>query len=273
MNFREKLEHICVKNDSILCIGLDTDYTKIPKFLHTYENPILAFNERIISTTKDIVCAYKLNLAFYEVLGFSGTETLMKTLDLIPNSVLKILDGKRCDIENTAKKYAKTMYEILGCDATTVNPYMGYDSVKPFLEYKDKCVFILCRTSNRSASEFQDVGDKPLYQKVAEKVKSWNRYGICGLIVGATYPEELRIVRNIVGDDIPILIPGIGVQSGDLTACVKYGTNTYGIQTIINVSRSIIYAGSDEKFDETARLRASDLNTKINKIRYEKIRR
>jgi len=263
MNFNEKLENIVMKNNSLLCVGLDIDKEKIPAtFFDTSKNPFLDFVKMIINDTKDFVCAYKLNMAFYEVLGINGYKILSKTIDYIPKDIIIILDGKRNDIGNTAKKYAKSLFETLNSDAVTINPYLGVDGVKPFLEYKDKCSFILCRTSNSSAGDFQDIKSNniPLYQTVASKIKSWNSHGNCGAVVGATYPDELKIIRDILGEDIPILIPGIGAQGGDVKKTVKYGTNKDGKMAIINSSRSIIYA-------ENAREAAKSLNGELNKYK------
>jgi orotidine 5'-phosphate decarboxylase subfamily 2 len=263
MNFNEKLENIVMKNNSFLCVGLDIDKEKIPAtFFETNKNPYLDFNKMIIDDTKDFVCAYKLNMAFYEVLGIDGYKILSETIKYIPKDIIIILDGKRNDIGNTAKKYAKSLFETLKSDAVTVNPYLGIDGIKPFLEYKDKCSFILCRTSNSSAGDFQDIKSNniPLYQTVASKIKSWNSYGTCGAVVGATFPDELKIIRNILGEDIPILIPGIGAQGGDVEKTVKYGTNKEGKMAIINSSRLIIYA-------ENAREAAKSLNGELNKFK------
>jgi len=261
MNFNEKLENIVIKNDSLLCVGLDIDKEKIPATLfETSKNPYLDFNKMIIDNTKDFVCAYKLNMAFYEVLGIDGYKILSKTIDYIPKDIIIILDGKRNDIGNTAKKYAKSLFDTLNSDAVTINPFLGIDGVKPFLEYKDKCSFILCRTSNSSAGDFQDIKSNniPLYQTVAHKIKNWTTYGTCGAVVGATYADELKIIRDILGEDIPILIPGIGAQGGDVEKTVKYGTNKEGKMAIINSSRSIIYS-------ENPRDAANSLKCEINK--------
>lgn len=263
MNFNKKLKNIVIKNNSLLCIGLDIDKDRIPAILfEESKNPYIDFNKMIIDDTKDLVCAYKLNMAFYEVLGLNGYKILSETIEYIPKDIIIILDGKRNDIGNTAKKYAKSLFETLNSDAVTINPYLGIDGVKPFLEYKDKCSFILCRTSNSSAGDFQDIKSNniPLYQTVAGKIKSWNSFGNCGAVVGATYPEELKIIRDILGENIPILIPGIGAQGGDVEKTVKYGTNKEGKMAIIVSSRSIIYS-------ENARESAISLNNEINKYK------
>jgi orotidine 5'-phosphate decarboxylase subfamily 2 len=256
MNFNEKLGNIVNRNNSILCIGLDIDKEKI---LNT---SFIDFNKSIINQTQDLVCAYKINMAFYEVLGKQGYEILEKTIDYIPDDILVILDGKRNDIANTAKKYAQSLFETLNADAVTINPYLGYDGIKPFLEYKDKCSFILCRTSNPSAVEFQDLESdgKPLYEYVAEKIKQWNKIGKCGAVIGATYPKELKKIREILGEDILLLIPGIGVQGGDIRKTVENGTNKDGKMAIINSSRGIIY-------NENPGEKAKFLRDEINKYR------
>jgi len=252
MNFKEKLSKKVKENNSLLCVGLDIDEDKISNM------SLLDFNKKIIDETKDIVCAYKINMAFYEVFGKEGYELLEKTMDYIPKDIPIILDGKRNDIGNTAEKYAKSIFETLNADATTVNPYLGSDGIKPFLKYKDKCSFILCRTSNTSAKELQNIksNGKPLYESIAEKIKDWNKIGCCGAVVGATYPEELKKIREILGNDIPILLPGIGKQGGDLEKSVKYG----GENTIIVSARGIIYAKNPR--EEAVRLR-----DEINKFR------
>lgn len=270
MNFKQKLTAISHNNNSLVCIGLDVDREKMPKFLfESSKHPYLEFNKSIIDSTKDIVCAYKLNMAFYEVLGTEGFELLKKTIKHIPKDVVVILDGKRNDIGNTARKYAQTLFETLSADAITVNPYLGKDGVAPFLEYKDKCSFILCRTSNASAGDFQDlaVPETPLYQIVAKKIKEWNENDNCGAVVGATYPEELKTIRSILGDEIPILIPGIGKQGGDVEKTIKNGTNSKGKMAVINSSRGIIFAGDDEDFATVSLKKAISLRDEINKYR------
>jgi len=270
MNFKEKLSKIVKKNNSLLCIGLDIDKEKIPPHLFKIsKNPYLEFNKSIIKETYNLVCAYKLNMAFYEVFGKIGFEILEKTISLIPNDIILILDGKRNDIGNTARMYAKSLFEGLNADAVTVNPYLGKDSIKPFLEYKDKCSFILCKTSNPSAVDFQNliVSNTPLYEMVARKIQEWNDFSNCGAVVGATYPEELKKIREILGEEIPILIPGIGAQGGDVEKTVKYGTNKEGEMSIINSSRAIIYASKDESFAEKAKTQAKALKDEINKYK------
>jgi len=270
MMFNEKLEKIQKKNNSFLCVGLDIDIEKIPPFLKaSADDGLIEFNKTIIENTQDVTCAYKINLAFYEALGKMGYDLLEKTIEMIPNDLIIILDGKRNDIGNTAKKYAHACYEVLGADAVTVNPYLGWDGVKPFLEYDEKCSFLLCRTSNPSAKDFQNLrfDGMPLYMTVAKKINEWNKKGQCGAVVGATYPEELNEIRKVLTDSIPLLLPGIGKQGGDVEKTVSYGTNPQGKGAIINSSRGIIYAGSDENYADDVRKAAVQLYEKINKYR------
>ena len=268
MKFIEKLISISRKNNSLLCVGLDTDLEKAPKFLLKDYDPMFSFNQKIIDSTCDLVCAYKPNIAFYEAYGSKGWEALKKTCKAIPKEIPIIIDAKRGDIGNTARMYAKTIFEDLGADATTVNAYMGEDAISPFLEYENKCAFILCLTSNKGAQDFQLslVDGKPLYQLVVEKTLSWNKKGNCGLVVGATYPEQLRKIREIA-KSLPILIPGIGAQSGEVESTIKFGTDEKGERAIINSSRGIIYASQKEDFAEAARDQALKLRDKINHCR------
>lgn len=270
MIFKDKLEKIVDKNESILCVGLDVDKEKMPKFIFKKsKNPFFDFNKKIIDSTKDLVCAYKLNMAFYESLGIEGYKLLDDTIKYIPDDIIVILDGKRNDIGNTSKKYAKSIFEKLNADATTINPYLGFDSIKPFSEYKEKCSFILCRTSNKSASDFQDLKseNKFLYEHVAEKIKKWNKENNLGAVVGATYPLELKKIRKTLGEEIPFLIPGVGAQGGDIKKTVNFGTNKNGKMAIINSSRGIIYAGTGERFYEQSRKKAESLRDEINRCR------
>jgi orotidine-5'-phosphate decarboxylase len=270
MNWREKLAAVTSENNSILCVGLDTDLAKLPTFLlETSKNPQLDFNKQIIDATKDVVCAYKLNMAFYEAAGKKGIEELEQTIHYIPHHIFLILDGKRNDIGNTAQKYASGLFEALKADAVTINPYLGKDGVSPFLKYKDKCSFILCRTSNPSAGDFQDllISQTPLYQIVAKKIRQWNEYDNCGAVVGATYPEELKTVRSILGEDIPILIPGVGKQGGDVEKTVRNGTNAKKEMALINSSREVLFVGSRDDFAELSREKAELVRNEINKYR------
>jgi orotidine-5'-phosphate decarboxylase len=260
MNFIDKLLNISKKNKSLLCIGLDPNPDLMPKV------GILEFNKAIISSTCDLVCAYKPNLAFYEALGIEGLTILEKTIKHIPPDIPIIGDAKRGDIGNTAKAYAKALFSTFGFDATTVNPYLGSDSIEPFISYQDKGVFILCRTSTRGAMDFQDLrcpGGLSLYEMVAQKAKEWNIYGNIGLVVGATYPEELKGVRSIC-PEMCLLIPGIGAQGGDLALAVSYGVDAQGEKAIINVSRQVLYASRERDFAQAARNVAEKIRHQIN---------
>jgi orotidine-5'-phosphate decarboxylase len=270
MNFFEKLRRISKKNNSIICVGLDVDKEKIPPhLLKASSSPLLDFNKKIIDVTCDLTCAYKLNLAFYEQYGIDGFQLLTDTLGYIPNDIVVILDGKRNDIGNTAAKYAKALFEIFNADAVTLSPYLGKDSIAPFLKYTNRQSFILCRTSNTSAGDFQDLqtGNKPLYEHVAQKIVDWNEHKNCGAVVGATYPEELKKIRNILGDDIPLLIPGVGTQGGDVKKTVEFGTNSKGELAIINSSRGILYKDSSRQYAASARSEAQQLRDEINSYR------
>jgi orotidine-5'-phosphate decarboxylase len=267
MSFIEKLDNTVKKNNSLLCIGLDIDLKKIPPSLLNKPDPIFEFNKAIVDSTKDLVCAYKPNIAFYEMYGTYGLESLIKTIEYIGDSAPVILDAKRGDIGNTASAYAKTLFEIYKADAVTINPYMGFDSIEPFLAYKDRGLFILCLTSNPSSKDFQTEGVEPLYKQVAKKVKIWNNFGNCGLVVGATKAEELKEIRGIAGD-MPILIPGVGAQGGDLQSSIRFGCNKKGERAIINSSRGIIFASSGEDFAGAAKVAARKLKEEINSYRF-----
>ena len=260
MNFIDKLLNISRKNKSLLCIGLDPNPDLMPKV------DILEFNTAIIDATSDLVCAYKPNLAFYEALGIEGLTILQKTIEHIPANIPIIGDAKRGDIGNTAKAYAKALFSVFCFDAATVNPYLGFDSIEPFISYQDKGIFILCRTSNPSAMDFQSLRCPtgfPLYEMVAHKAKEWNVYGNIGLVVGATYPEELKRIRSIC-PQMCLLIPGIGAQGGDLASAVSYGMDAQGEKAIINVSRRILYASRERDFAQAARNTAERIRNQIN---------
>jgi orotidine-5'-phosphate decarboxylase len=262
MNFTDKLLAASRQNKSLLCVGLDPDVSLMPKV------GLLEFNKAIVDATADLVCAYKPNLAFYEALGIDGLKVLQKTIEHIPTNIPIIGDGKRGDIGNTAKAYAKALFVTFGFDAATVSPYLGFDSVEPFIKYKDKGVFILCRTSNPGAVDFQNLVNAqgmPLYETVARKAKEWNVCGNIGLVVGATYPDELKAIRQLC-PEMPLLIPGIGVQGGDLASAVKYGIDVQGEKAIIAVSRQILYASQGKDFAQAARHSAQELRDNINKL-------
>ncbi len=271
MNFLDKLRHAARRNTSWLCIGLDSEFAKLPPFLRERHgaHALLEFNRAIIEATSDLVCAYKPNLAFYEMLGPVGLEILHRTRELIPKEIPVIADAKRGDIENTARAYAKAIFEYYKFDAVTVNPLMGFDSIVPFLEYSDQCTFLLVRTSNPGARDLQelDCGGKPLYQHLAERAREWNTRKNVGVVVGATAPDELALVRRIVGDEMPILVPGVGAQAGDLERAVRASVNSCGELAIITVSRSVIFASSGEDFAQAARTAALALQDEINRHR------
>lgn len=237
MDFIRKLEAAIAKNNSLLCVGLDPDPAKLPA-----GQPVVDFNKAIIDATADLVCAYKPNSAFYESRGPEGITELKQTCEYIQQTSLPIiLDFKRGDIGNTNDYYASFAFEYLGVDAITVQPYQGQEAIQSFLDYTDKGMIVLCRTSNPGAGEFQDleVSGRKLYQQVAENVATkWNANGNCLLVVGATAPAELAEIRHIVGDDMYFLVPGIGAQGGDIEATLKAG----GDELIINSSRGVIYA-------------------------------
>jgi orotidine-5'-phosphate decarboxylase len=264
VNFIEKLAKAIQKNHSLLCVGLDPDLALMPD-----KTGILEFNKAIIEATADLVCAYKPNIAFYEALGIEGLEALKRTRDHIPDDIPVIGDAKRGDIGNTAKAYAKGLFEYFNFDAATVNPYMGYDSVAPFIEYQNKGIFVLCRTSNAGAVDFQSLpcevnGSRQLlFEVVARKVSQWNTHGNLGLVVGATYPEELKMIRQGF-PDMPFLIPGVGAQGGELSKVVSYGIDAGRERTIINSSRQILYAAKGQDFAEAARRAAMELREQIN---------
>jgi len=267
MNFVEKLEKISRKNRSLVCIGLDPDPERMPPQISVYE-----FNKAIIEATSDLVCAYKPNFAFYEAFGKEGIDSLIRTIKYIPEEILSIGDAKRNDIGNTSKSYARALFEVFGLDAATVNPYLGYDGIEPFLQYEEKGTILLCRTSNSGAADFQSLrcvtpgGFKPLFEVVAEKAQEWNTRDNIGLVIGATYPEELKLIRQ-QHPRLPLLIPGVGAQGGDLATTTRYGVSPDGGRAIINSSRQIIYASKGKDFAEAARRAALSLRDEINKYR------
>jgi len=270
MNFIEAISLAWRGRNSLVCVGLDPDISKIPVHLRDLKNPLFRFNEAIIDATADLVCAFKPQMAYYS--ACRAEEDLELTVDHIhrhhPGTPV-ILDAKRGDIGSTAEKYAEEVFDRYGADAVTVNPYMGGDTLKPFLDRAEKGVIVLCRTSNPGARDIQDleVNGRKLYQIVAEKARNeWNRSGNVLLVVGATFPRELSEIRSIVGD-MPLLVPGIGAQGGDVEAAVTNGGTVGGTGMIINSSRGIIYAGTGEDFAEAARLATITLRDQINRYR------
>lgn len=295
-NFMHMIEDQWARSNFV-CVGLDSDFDKIPDAVceicysdgSDVEGTIFSFNESIVAATKDIVCAYKPNIAFYEAHGNAGLNALYKTIKHIHKVaplVPVILDAKRADIGNTNNGYVEFAFDYLGADAITVHPYLGEEALQPFLSRKDKGIFVLCRTSNPGAGELQGIKVLPadthgfpeemvrgsghgifLYQYVAVRVaQHWNKNSNCGLVVGATYPYELREVRGLVGN-MPILIPGIGAQGGDLEKTVLAGRDSCGKGIIVNSSRGIIFASEGEDFAEAARRETEKLRNLINQYR------
>ena len=261
MTANDLFEQIKAK-ESFLCIGLDTDLQKIPSHLLDLEDPIFEFNKQIIDTTSDLCVAYKPNIAFYESMGEKGWESLKKTIDYIPKDIFTIADAKRGDIGNTSKMYAKTFFETYNFDSVTVTPYMGFDSVTPFLEFKDKWAIVLALTSNSGGLDFQMTKDKNgemLYQKVLKTSKSYGENIM--FVVGATRAESLKDIREIVPNHF-LLVPGVGVQGGSLNDVAKYGMNNK-CGLLVNSSRGIIYADSTKDFAIKAREQALDLQQKM----------
>jgi len=266
MNYDQICDEIKNKR-SYLCIGLDSDLDKIPKHLLKYKDPIFEFNKLVVDATKDIVIAYKPNLAFYEVLGFEGIKTLQKTTNYIPDNIFKIADAKRGDIGNTSIMYAKTFFETFNFDAVTLSPYMGKDSVDPYLEYKNKWAIILALTSNASAKEIQLIssnkGEK-LYESVINDSLKWSTSENLMYVVGANRDADLLNIRKIIPDSF-ILIPGVGAQGGDLKKISNAGMNkNCGI--MVNVSRSIIYSDNTTNFEDSVRKSALNIQKEMEQI-------
>ena len=266
-SFVERLVTACQTNRSLLCVGLDPDPTQMAI------DDVVRFNREIIDATKDLVCAYKPNLSFYEALGLRGLESLEKTISYIREEAPRVVvlgDAKRGDIGSSNVQYAKALFEVWGFDAATVNCFGGGEALEPFLEYGDKGVFVWCRSTNTGAGEFQDLqvssdgGVRRLYEIVAVRASEWNRRGNVGLVVGATYPGELEVVRSLC-PGMPILVPGLGAQGGSLSACVTVGMDENGRGLLISSSRSILYASRDQAdFAQASREAARDLRDRIN---------
>lgn len=246
---RSDLVRFIKKQRSFLCVGLDPDVEKLPKHLLDQEDAIVQFNKAIIAATSPYCVAYKPNFAFYEALGSKGWAILEETIQLIPNTHFIIADAKRGDIGNTSRKYASAVFESLACDAITIAPYMGIDSVQPFLEFEDKWAVVLGLTSNKGSQDFQIkqlAGGQALFEQVLQTVAGWGSIDQIMFVIGATHPQQFERIREIIPDHF-LLVPGIGAQGGDLHAVCKYGLNKdYGL--LINSSRSIIYAGDGEDF-------------------------
>lgn len=253
MNRSQLVQQIKEKR-SFLCVGLDTDIIKIPKHLQSHSNAMFEFNKAIIDATKDHCVAYKINTAFYEALGLKGWEAMEQTVNYIPSTHFKIADAKRGDIGNTSSQYAKAFFETLNFDSVTVAPYMGEDSIRPFMEYENKFVIVLGLTSNRGARDFelQKMGDQFLYEKVISKVAEWGTPENLMFVVGATQTEELSNIRKIIPDHF-LLVPGVGAQGGSLKEVSEYGMNR-DCGLLVNASRAIIFASGKEDFAEQAKL-------------------
>ena len=268
--FTQQLAGAWDKNDSLVCVGLDPEIERFPAHIRAEPSPIFHFNRAIIDATADLVCAYKPQFAHYA--AYEAEDQLERTIEYIHRAhpgVPVILDAKRGDIGNTAERYAIEAFERYGADAVTVNPYLGGDSLEPFLRHAERGVLVLCRTSNPGASDLQDlpVGGRPLYQVVAElAARRWNSRGNCLLVVGATYPRELAAVRALVGD-MPLLVPGVGAQGGDVEQVVANGRTLSGTGLIISSSRAILYASAGEDFAAAARSATARLRGEINASR------
>jgi len=260
---REYLIQQIKQKKSFLCVGLDTDIEKIPVHLKTSADALFQFNKQIIDATKDLCVAYKINTAFYEAQGIKGWEAMEKTVNYIPDTHFKIADAKRGDIGNTSAQYAKAFFETISFDAITVAPYMGSDSVKPFLKYPGKWTIVLGLTSNEGSQDFQQqkTGDHFLYEEVIRKTSEWGAKENLMFVIGATKAAELSSIRKIIPEHF-LLIPGVGAQGGSLAEVCKHGLND-DCGLLINASRAIIYAGKDEDFAEKARTVALQYQTEM----------
>jgi len=273
---RKQLVQQIQEKKSYLCVGLDTDITKIPKHLQSHPDAIFEFNKAIIDATKDLCIGYKINTAFYEALGLKGWEAMEKTVDYIPHGLFKIADAKRGDIGNTSSQYAKAFFETMNFDAITVAPYMGEDSIRPFLEYENKWAIVLGLTSNKGANDFEMlklVGEdtnqgnghlRPefLYERVLRKISSWGNPNNLMFVTGATQATEFENIRDIIPEHF-LLVPGVGFQGGSLEDVSKYGMNT-DCGLLVNASRAIIFAGEKEDFAEEARAIAQEYQTEMS---------
>jgi len=274
MTFIDNLKSRWSTANSLVCVGLDPEPAKFPAHLRNNPDAIFAFCRAIVDATADLVCCFKPQIAHFAALGAENALTrLVAHIHTTHPGIPVILDAKRGDIGSTAQHYAAEAFDRYAADAVTASPYLGRDSVQPFLDRKDRGVVILCRTSNPGAGDFQDLEvrdddgvSRPLYQRVAETIaRDWNGNGNCALVVGATWPEQLRDVRTIVGD-MPLLIPGIGAQGGDVEAVVTNGRTAAGSGLIISSSRAILYASSGADFAEAARTATVELRDTINRF-------
>lgn len=258
MEYEQKLTDRQRTVNSVLCVGLDPEVDRLPVGIARDAAGVLRFCTSIVEATADLAAAYKPNFAFFEALGPDGMAALQQLVAAIPRDIPVIGDAKRSDIGNTARLYARAAFEVYGCDAIVVNPYQGRDSVEEYLAHAEKGVYVLARTSNSGAADFQDVliDGQPLYLKVVQEAQRWRRAATLGFVVGATAPEQLRLVRE-AAPTAQLLIPGVGVQGGDLGAAVHYGQRRDGGGVLISASRSILYAGSGAEFADNARREAS----------------
>ena len=270
MTFIEKLKSAWVRQKSMVCIGLDPDIDRIPAHLKEYDHPLFEFNRQIVEATADLACAYKPQIAYYSAIGAEGE--LAMTIAFIKENypaIPIILDAKRSDIGSTARMYAREAFERYGADAVTVNPFMGGDTLEPFLNYTDRGTLVLCRTSNPGSGDLQDlqVGGQRVFHLIAQRAADrWNQHGNVGLVVGATFPEEMAEIRAIA-PTLPFLVPGIGAQGAPVGPVVRNGLCAEGFGLIVNSSRGIIYAGRGERFAESARSAAEELRDEINRYR------
>ncbi len=274
MTFPDRLRVVQARKDSLLCVGLDVDTQRLPSSLKQSRTGVFEFITAIVEATHDLVCAYKPNLAFFEAMGSEGWDLLRRTVALIPQNIITIGDGKRGDIGNTGEQYAAALFDDLKFDAVTISPYMGRDSVEPFLTRPGKGVFLLALTSNPGSADFQrvKVGGRPLYEMVIRisgkwgpRLRSGQASGI-GYVVGATHPSELKRIRALA-PNAPLLIPGVGSQGGDLEASVRAGVTRHGDLAVINASRSILYASSGRDFAKAARAEAQRLRDAMECVR------
>jgi orotidine-5'-phosphate decarboxylase len=263
-SFQERLHAAARANNSWLCVGLDPDPSALPTGL-----ALDVFLHGIVDATRDLVCCFKPNLGFFEALGLSGQRLLRDLRAIIPAEIPLLLDAKRGDTPQTMRAYARALFDDLDADAVTVNPYLGGDSLEPFFAYADRGVFVLCKTSNPGAGELQDLrvdDSEPLFLRVARLATGWDKHGTLGLVVGATYPSDVAAVRQ-VAPRAPILLPGVGAQSGDLERSVQAGLDANGGGTIVNASRSVLYASSAADWQTAARAEAERLRDAINAAR------
>jgi orotidine-5'-phosphate decarboxylase len=277
MTFIERLNDSWRRNDSLLCVGLDPEPGRLPAPLHGKPDAVFEFCRAIVDATADLVCCFKPQIAHFAAQGAEDAlQRLIAHIHQRHPGVLAILDAKRGDIGSTAQHYATEAFERYGADAVTLNPYLGKDSLQPFLQRADMGAVILCHTSNPGAGDLQELeitevsgtGSRPLYVHVAERIaRDWNANRNCALVVGATYPQQLAEVRRVVGDDMPLLVPGVGAQGGDVEAVVRNGQNASGTGLIISTSRAVLYAGNDERFADAARTAAATLRDQINRYR------